>query len=827
VDRIERTFDLEHWVTRRETRRLWEGRPTRSEIGFDLEALARDLDDYPDLAFGLDEKRLAALMLTESGLVARVDAHDRAFVERESGRFESYFRTVEKAPLSREQIEACLCFEDRVLTVAAAGSGKTSTLIAKAGYSLLRGLVSPDEILLLAFNADAARGMRQRVAARLGPLSIGAERIRAETFHKLGLEIIGKATGRKPSVAPWVTDGGDVETIAEIIDHLCSEDLAFRAMAGLFRLVLSRDLSAFEEDPDPDFWEGSTNRLGFRTARGEMVKSQEERLIADWSFYNGVNYEYERSYEIDTATADHRQYTPDFYYPDAKLYHEHFALDQSGRPPERFEASYLEGVEWKRSVHRVNGTDLIETTSFGLRQGDDLDRLRTALESRGVVFNPDSDRSIPGREPPSNLEIARKFRVFLIHAKNNRLSVDDLRVRLAASPGRGLRIRQSVFLSLFERISAEWDRRLREGGYVDFEDMLSLATDLVASGRWESPFRLIMVDEFQDVSHSRAALVETLALGEGRLLFAVGDDWQAINRFAGADISIMSRFEESFGEARRLTLSETFRAPQDLCDIAGEFVARNPAQIRKRVVSSQPGFGAPVQVCFCDDASREGLLEKHLQALYDKVGTSEHPARADGTVTALMLGRYNRDAPARLRQWRDSYGDRIRIEFMTIHSSKGLEADYVFLVRMSSGWFSFPSTIEDDPILLLAMPDSDGFRFAEERRLFYVALTRARRKVVIYCDERTPSTFIEELQSDERVVFVGKNERRCPACRRGTLTRRSGPYSEFLGCSGFPRCRHTEPLEGLARPTLRRGAASGEEPSPAELAQIGSEPPGE
>lgn len=256
----------------------------------------------------------------------------------------------------------------------------------------------------------------------------------------------------------------------------------------------------------------------------------------------------------------------------------------------------------------------------------------------------------------------------------------------------------------------------------------------------------------------------------------------------------MSRFEENFGPAQEMTLQETFRSPQRLCDIAGDFVLRNPAQIRKRVISSQPVFGEPVQVYLCDESSREVLLEKHLQALYDKVGRSEHPARADGTVSVLLLGRYNRDVPSRLRQWRDSFGDRIRIEFLTIHSSKGLEADYVFIVRMSSGRYSFPSTIEDDPILLLAMPDADDYLFAEERRLFYVALTRARRMVVIYCDERTPSAFVEELQADERVTFAGNRKHPCPSCENGFLVRRIGPYNEFLGCSRFPRCRYVEQL---------------------------------
>lgn len=795
--RIEQALDRSRWVPLEEVAELWAGRPTDAVIGFDLSALVRELDLHPGLRDGVAPILLRAAPLTRSTLAEEVAAQNEGFLEREAVSLESFFRSVEKSPLSREQIRACVCFDRRVLTIAAAGSGKTSTMVAKAGYALVRGIVKSDEILMLAFNADAAKELSRRVVARLGKLGVAAENMTAATFHKLGLDIIGMATGRKPRVASWLENGQDVDKMAEIIDDLSASDLAFRIKAGLFRLVLSSDLSAFKEDPEPDAWDTSLNRSGFRTLRGETVKSQEERLIADWLFFNGVAYEYERSYEFDTVTPDRGQYRPDFYYPDARVYHEHFALDEAGQPPDWIGPEYLEGVAWKRELHRTRGTNLIETTSFGIRAGNDFDRLQAELESRGVRFTPDVDREIPGRPPPSNLEIARKFRVFLSHAKNNRLSIEDLRGRLSRSRGQMLRIRQAAFLSLHEKIAAEWDRRLRVEEAVDFEDMLNRATDLVARGAWKSPYRLVMVDEFQDVSRSRAELLRALTNGDDRFLFAVGDDWQSINRFAGADISIMSHFKENFGPGRELLLEETFRSPQRLCDVAGDFVQTNRAQIRKKVVSRQPIFGEPVQVHICEESSREALIEKHLQVLHDKVGGPQHPARGDGTVSVLLLGRYNRDMPVRLRQWRDGFQERMRIEFRTIHSSKGLEADYVIVVRMSSGNYAFPSTIEDDPILLLAMPNADEHLFAEERRLFYVALTRARRMVVLYCDARLPSPFVTELQRDGRVVFGGGGKRLCPSCKRGSLARREGPFSAFLGCTRYPLCRFTQPIQDV------------------------------
>ena len=165
-------LDLNHWVTGEEVENLWSRRPTESEIGFDLADLSRDLEDYPDLAAGVDEILRDAIAITRAQLSKNAESHNQRFFERESSDYAEFFRTVEKSPLNQDQIRSCICFDNRVLTVAAAGSGKTSTMIAKAGYALMREIASSDEILMLAFNADAAAELRERVSARLGHLGV-------------------------------------------------------------------------------------------------------------------------------------------------------------------------------------------------------------------------------------------------------------------------------------------------------------------------------------------------------------------------------------------------------------------------------------------------------------------------------------------------------------------------------------------------------------------------------------------------------------------------------------------------------------------------------
>src|SRR5690606_22558650 len=113
------------------------------------------------------------------------------------------------------------------------------------------------------------------------------------------------------------------------------------------RLVFGRSVSTFGSVAEPDYWDPEKRSAGHRTLNGEIVKSQEERMIADWLFYQGVAYQYEGRYKVETASATHRQYVPDFYYPDIDVYHEHFALDARGQPPQEF-TGYADGVRWKR-----------------------------------------------------------------------------------------------------------------------------------------------------------------------------------------------------------------------------------------------------------------------------------------------------------------------------------------------------------------------------------------------------------------------------------------------------------------------------------------------
>lgn len=744
------------------------------EVARHLESLPQDLQD--------------AVSLWKRDFAELADSINERHLAKELQSSREFFNKVEKSPLTDEQARAVLCFDNRVLLVASAGSGKTSTMVAKAGYALSKGYFAPERMLLLAFNSDAAAELRERIQARLGPLGLPADKIVAKTFHAFGLEVIGLATGKRPSLAPWLENGRDLEILLEIVDELKDRDIRFRTNWDLFRIVLGQDLPTFgKECESPDSWDSVKHVEGFWTLNGEVVKSRGEQVIANWLFYNGVKYEYEPPYRIETADAAHRQYRPDFYLPGIDAYLEHWAVDENGHPPPEFKG-YREGMAWKRTLHKENATTLLETTMAGLWSGEALRYLADQITKRGITLDPNPDRPVPGRKPIENPRLARTFRSFLSHTKSNRLTVVELRNRLNAGLAGNFRYRHHIFIGLFEAIWTAWEDRLKRERCIDFEDMLNLAADSVEQGRWSSPYELIMIDEFQDASQARARLVAGLLKAPGKCLFAVGDDWQSINRFAGSDLAVMTAFEERFGKAVTLKLENTYRCPQSLCNISSNFVQKNPKQIRKKVRSAQPEIAEPIRIIeVAAEEQIHGAVKKRIQELL-----SERPAK-ERRINIFILGRYNKDReylPLNIDE------SRATIQFITVHSSKGLEADHVILPRMTAESLGFPSRIADDPVLQLAMPGGDSFENAEERRLFYVALTRAKTSVTLITLAHKQSPFIAELVKEHKLKVYNlegleTSSQVCPICAEGFLIHRKGKYGPFLGCSRFPKCKFT------------------------------------
>ncbi|MEI2805693.1 MAG: UvrD-helicase domain-containing protein [Albidovulum sp.] len=672
-----------------------------------------------------------------------------AFVTAELDRWKDFFDTIESKPLTPEQRLSVVVDEDATLVLAGAGSGKTSVITAKAAYLVKAGIRQPEEILLLAFAKNAAEEMSERVEARSGVPIV------ARTFHAIAYDIIGIVEGSKPALADHATDD---MAFSNLIKQIL-KDLVYRlsevskAIIQFFAHFLVEPKTEWDFKTKHDFYT-HMEAQDLRTLQGEKVKSYEELQIANWLYENGVGYEYEPLYEHKVSEIGRRDYQPDFRLTESGIYIEHFGVrrEKARGGSERLVTApfvdrdeYLAGMDWKRKVHAEHQTTLVETYSYERQEG----RLLTGLAEKlapHVTLNPRPVDTIYDRivELKQVDDFSKLLGTFLRKFKSGGYSLQDCETK---SDRMKLGKRARAFLDVFAPVFEEYQRRLE--GRIDFEDMILRAARYAEDGRYVSPFRHILVDEFQDISQSRARLVKALKAQHPDVrVFAVGDDWQSIFRFAGSDIHLMRHFGREFGGSfdgetgvhRTVDLGRTFRSVDQIAFAARTFVLRNPAQIDKKIVPAGTATEPAMKVITVSKGEDEGKLNEVLAAL------SAAAALGAKSVTVLLLGRYRfnePDIPGLRRRY-----SRLKIDFKTIHASKGLEADHVVLLSADSGRMGFPSEIVDDPLLSLVSPEEEAFQNAEERRVMYVAMTRARHTLTILASNARPSSFVTELRKD-------------------------------------------------------------------------------
>ena len=282
-------------------------------------------------------------------------------------------------PPTDEQAAAIATDEDATLVLAGAGTGKTAVINGKVAHLVRNEGVPPQDILVLAFNRKAAEEIRERL-----PGDLAAARV--ATFHAFGLRVIADAEG-SPALSKLAEDEAKlIAAIDAILVELLSDPKQIRAVTEFIERHRTDYRSQFDFET-PGAYYDHVRRSELRKLAGDLVKSFEDLEVANFLTLNGVRFEYECPYPVETATAWHRQYRPDFHLPDHDLYIEHFALDRDGRAPAGWRG-YAKGVAWKQGIHARHGTTLIETYSWHRRAGLLRERLREQLAEAGVTFEP-------------------------------------------------------------------------------------------------------------------------------------------------------------------------------------------------------------------------------------------------------------------------------------------------------------------------------------------------------------------------------------------------------------------------------------------------------
>ncbi|MBQ3527606.1 MAG: UvrD-helicase domain-containing protein [Clostridia bacterium] len=703
---------------------------------------------------------------------------------------------VEGHRLDRQQMHNIVKEVSNQLVIAGAGTGKTTTIIGKIKYLLSTGKYSPDDFLVLSFTNASASEMNERLSRETN------SNISVCTFHKLGLNIITEIEEKPPKISQL--------NLAKFIrERLRGLMLSESYLSELVKYLTNNRVVSKDEFEFKNYGEYE-NYLKFNpptTLRNEIVKSYGEMYIANFLTQNGINYIYECPYEIDTRTDEYTQYTPDFYLPDQNIYIEFFGINRNGNVPPYFKGShgksandaYRESMEWKRLTHRNNSTTMIECFAYEQAEGILISELKRKLTEAGVTLCPKSTQELWDELKQNESSILdgliELFETFINLTKSNDytlnqikdLNIDHKRASDNAS-----------FLNLVEPVYDAYCAHLKSFEEIDFNDMINTASHYIRDGLYKNPYRFIVVDEYQDISKARYNLLKLLRSSSNCKIFCVGDDWQSIYRFAGSDIGFILNFERYWGKADIGRIETTYRFPLDLINISSAFIMKNPAQLSKKIKGVSSSFEFPF-------GEIQGYNEHYAIAFTIKK-LDELPKNS----TVFFIGRYSFDRnilnnhPDLSCSYENGTGIIVKyrnrpdlmMQYLTAHKSKGLQADYVFIINNKNARMGFPSKIQDSPILDLLLEKNDPFPCAEERRLYYVALTRAKTKVYIVTVKGHESDFVREL----KLLYsapVKRNQYRCPICG-GKLLLRKGPYGNFFGCQNYKKlnCKYIKKIKG-------------------------------
>lgn len=704
------------------------------------------------------------------------------YYEKSLNQYSDLFQTIEKYPLDVLQQKAILTPEKYLLVIAGAGSGKTSTIVGKVKYLLQVQKANPEEILLISFTAASAKEMNTRIQEKLN-LSLDVK-----TFHKLWLDIIRQKWEIKQTILDEnkISDFREYiskELVPEIIQN--SVDLFMQ----FFHYLLKDDKEHILDFPSfEDYKKYIGNSLEVTehlSILWEKMKSAEEVSIANFLFVNSIAYKYESNYEIDTASTEFIQYKPDFFLPEYNIYIEHFWIDRNGNVPKFFsdgskenyekeKKKYLEGIGWKKELHKKYNTKLVTTYSYEHHENTLFEKLKQSLQEHKVVFKTISSQEIKEKISDKIKTESSVFNAlvltFLSLYKSNNLTLEKItQKQQSIFTTKYKKLKSEVFIKIFILVIERYKKFLNENNAIDFHDMINNATELIQSESVKTPYKYIIIDEFQDIWLGRYRLIKAILEKNDAQLFCVWDDWQSIYRFTGWDLNIFTKFEEYFPYWEKIFINKTYRYPQAVNNITHSFITKNKAQINKILESGNENSSNDVyQIIYYANETEKQKIVSDLKAQYSNiVGLGR--TKSDGNICKDIMN------------------------FKTVHSAKWLEEDYVVLLNGNSGTTGFPVEIKDSFLLDLVLSESDGYDYSEERRLFYVALTRAKKKTFILTQIGKKSIFVEEL---EEILWIketpeNKNREVCPLCKEWILVMWDKYKKWSLTCNLYPSCTYS------------------------------------
>jgi DNA helicase-4 len=657
-------------------------------------------------------------------------------VERHKGFFKG-------RPFDSEQIEAIVKRDNHNLVIAGAGSGKTRVLTGRLGFLIECG-VAPEDILALAYTKSAEEEMRQRLRT-----NYGISDVNVRTFHSLGRGLAKLSSDFRRDVADGTTQR---KLIADSVRELTSHDRRFALLLLDFAVDWQTHKREQSDFVDPEKYYEYLRNQKYTTLDRREVRSVAERDIANFLFLNHVKFSYETPVSWADKDNDFRQYRPDFYLFEYGLWLEHWAIDRDGRVPPWFSAPrgdpsaiYRKGIEWKRDQFKKHKHKLLETFHYQWAEGSLDAELKRQLEANHIVFKEMTKEEVLARIRtliPREDSLHELMFSFISKAKTNGLNISDISSRLVhGNWGRKPRTFASLMIPVWEK----YESLLKENDMMDFTDMINCALQVVKHDDRTPRYSHILIDEFQDITDPQLELVKCLLDdGPNSTLFCVGDDRQNIFSFAGSNIYNILQFDNAFPYSEKTTLSTNYRCPKNIVEASDSIANLNKHQLARRVASAS-NIQRPMRLVEMSEStalpSYEDWELQTAKSLLEQLLKSKKP---DEEV--IVMSRTNQPLDRLKLEFPKHESSGLR--FLTIHSAKGTEADYVLLLACKSGRNGFPSEIGSQNVfdIVKKNQESENDKLEEERRLFYVALTRCKNQFYLFTSREAKSQFVTEIQ---------------------------------------------------------------------------------
>jgi len=662
--------------------------------------------------------------------------------------------------LNDQQRKAVLSNKKRVLVLAGAGSGKTNTLLQKINYLINDEQADSNSILAITFTKNAANEMIDRMilsADKTGyykqvtettgitQKQLGDERkkmlqkytwlnqITMKTFHSLCYQIMRNdgvhVFDNQFKIIPKTNENASEfmgntapETENEIIQKVTIE----LSKSKTFLIALKRYIIDYFVDYIKENEEKSEFRPEgkfFTALNGDKVRSKSEQFIADWLFRNNIDYQYEPNVQIE-----HKNFHPDFFIPSANLYVEH--VSDLSYP------TFYKEMEFKSAgIPCVKTFDKATHNSAVFNQVLDnviKGRISTDLSSATVLHYHEEFASF-------KKELNKFYRLVLdvkAQIRNSNKSIEDIADKASKSEHERVRLFYQVAIPIIK----EYDVYCTNRSYLDFDGLIEYALKLfkeqpTVRERYQNQFKYLMVDEFQDVNNKQVEFLKYLVNQESQL-FCVGDDWQSIYGFRGSEIDYIVNFKEHFKQPEVITLNLNYRSTDHIVKASNEIIKKNKFQVSKNISAVKKG-GTKIEVNYAEIA---GETESFI---YEKI--QKHIEEGINPEDILVL--YRRTAMKKELQEK-LFKSRIKVQYKTIHGAKGLEAKVVFVLGLNSAPGGFPDPWMQDKIYHVIKKTEFDTLLEEERRLFYVALTRAKNHLYLMSQKGSVSEFVKDIPKE-------------------------------------------------------------------------------